>query len=51
MISRRNLLAQGAAFAGGLALTGTDLEVDGGLGAFASFAEPYPMETVDAEYQ
>ena len=24
-------------------VTATDLEVDGGLGAFASFAEPYPM--------
>ncbi|MHC4876488.1 MAG: SDR family NAD(P)-dependent oxidoreductase [Planctomycetota bacterium] len=24
-------------------VTGTDLEVDGGLGAFASFAEPYPL--------
>ncbi len=24
-------------------VTGTDLEVDGGLGAFAAFAEPYPM--------
>lgn len=26
-------------------VTGTDLEVDGGLGAFASFADPYPMES------
>ena len=25
-------------------VTGTDLEVDGGLGAFAAFADPYPME-------
>ncbi|MCA9120486.1 MAG: SDR family oxidoreductase [Planctomycetaceae bacterium] len=24
-------------------ITGTDLEVDGGLGAFAAFANPYPM--------
>ena len=24
-------------------VTATDLEVDGGLGAFGSFAEPYPM--------
>jgi NAD(P)-dependent dehydrogenase (short-subunit alcohol dehydrogenase family) len=24
-------------------VTATDLEVDGGLGAFASFADPYPM--------
>jgi len=24
-------------------VTGTDLEVDGGLGAFAAFADPYPM--------
>ena len=24
-------------------ITGTDLEVDGGLGAFAAFASPYPM--------
>ncbi|MBI1310911.1 SDR family oxidoreductase [bacterium] len=24
-------------------VTGTDLEVDGGLGAFAAFAEPYPI--------
>lgn len=24
-------------------ITGTDLEVDGGLGAFAAFADPYPM--------
>ncbi len=24
-------------------ITGTDLEVDGGLGAFAAFAEPFPM--------
>ena len=24
-------------------VTGTDLEVDGGLGAFGAFAEPYPM--------
>jgi NAD(P)-dependent dehydrogenase (short-subunit alcohol dehydrogenase family) len=23
-------------------ITGTDLEVDGGLGAFAAFADPYP---------
>ncbi|MDA1049649.1 MAG: SDR family oxidoreductase [Planctomycetota bacterium] len=28
-------------------ITGTDLEVDGGLGAFAAFATPYPMP--DAE--
>lgn len=25
-------------------ITGTDLEVDGGLGAFAAFADPYPVE-------
>lgn len=25
-------------------ITGTDLEVDGGLGAFAAFADPWPME-------
>lgn len=25
-------------------VTGTDLEVDGGLGAFAAFADPYPVE-------
>jgi len=25
-------------------ITGTDLEVDGGLGAFAAFADPYPMQ-------
>ena len=24
-------------------VTGTDLEVDGGLGAFAAFADPFPM--------
>jgi hypothetical protein len=24
-------------------ITATDLEVDGGLGAFAAFADPYPM--------
>lgn len=28
-------------------VTGTDLEVDGGLGAFASFADPYPMPESD----
>jgi len=27
-------------------VTGTDLEVDGGLGAFGAFADPYPPETV-----
>jgi NAD(P)-dependent dehydrogenase (short-subunit alcohol dehydrogenase family) len=27
-------------------VTGTDLEVDGGLGAFGSFADPFPIETV-----
>jgi NAD(P)-dependent dehydrogenase (short-subunit alcohol dehydrogenase family) len=32
------LSSQDAAF-----ITGTDLEVDGGLGAFAAFANPYPM--------
>ena len=26
-------------------ITGADLEVDGGLGAFAAFAEPYPMSS------
>ncbi len=26
-------------------VTATDLEVDGGLGAFAAFADPYPMES------
>ncbi len=25
-------------------ITGTDLEVDGGLGAFGAFADPYPMQ-------
>ena len=25
-------------------VTGTDLEVDGGLGAFGAFADPYPKE-------
>jgi len=28
-------------------VTATDLEVDGGLGAFASFADPYPMSAHD----
>ena len=27
-------------------VTGTDLEVDGGLGAFAAFADPYSMDTL-----
>ena len=28
-------------------ITGTDLEVDGGLGAFGAFADPYSQETLD----
>ncbi|MBC8355501.1 MAG: SDR family oxidoreductase [Planctomycetes bacterium] len=28
-------------------ITGTDLEVDGGLGAFAAFATPYPMRETE----
>jgi NAD(P)-dependent dehydrogenase (short-subunit alcohol dehydrogenase family) len=32
------LASEGASF-----VTGTDLEVDGGLGAFGAFADPYPM--------
>lgn len=29
-------------------VTGTDLEVDGGLGAFAAFADPYPVSDTNA---
>lgn len=34
------LCSEGASF-----VTATDLEVDGGLGAFGAFADPYPMPT------
>ncbi|WP_436716661.1 SDR family oxidoreductase [Roseiconus lacunae] len=30
-------------------ITGTDLEVDGGLGAFGAFADPYPMSSSEGD--